>query len=163
MTKELQTRICDLCPPLAKVVSVISDYRGRSFDTDTDEMRLLSAYLQEAKSLLEMSHYLLKPARVEAPTTPAPPARQESAKPERKSASGAKRVLAMDLETGITMHFPSMAATCKAIPNLSGAAVAKTLSATSAEDWRRGEEFLEHTPSRHAKNWAFVYEDRLEQ
>ncbi len=80
---------------------------------------------------------------------------------ERFGRSRMRPVRALDIESGVKIDFPSMSAVLNSF-QISKSGLQATLSATSADDWRRGPDYLANTPMRHCKGMAFIYTDLLE-
>lgn len=95
------------------------------------------------------------------PEAPQPPRAVKRRATRRFTMSMARPALAMELETGTVIEVPSATEAAK----LSGASyslVSKVISATSADDWRRGPKYLASATMRHSKGWAFIYKEKLE-
>ena len=73
----------------------------------------------------------------------------------------AQPVMGMDLESGISAEFPSVAEAARAV-GMNAALVTKAATITTAEDWAKGPEHLNATRYLHTKGWGFIFKSKME-
>ncbi len=126
-----------------------------------EEQNAARAKLREAlHGQLSALHSILTLLLASASGDSRPSSRQSEMR-ERFGKSRMRPVRAIDLESGVVMDFPSASAVLTSFP-ISKSGLQSILSATSADDWRRGPDYLANTPMRHCKGMAFIYTDLLE-
>ena len=174
MTRDDIEFYANLRVDIAQALATVERRRERKYppEKDTVETRAEEAIRCQ---LIALHTLLSVRLGMVAEETPPPPPGQEGpdstppqdvtparAAAREKFAEARKReLLAMDLESGLELEFPSMSAALSMF-RMCKSSLQNTLNATTAEDWHRGPEHLAKTPMRHCKGYAFIYKDALE-